>query len=109
VLDEVIKNTKTEATALAVEAAKGKVGEFEIRGGQRKALLTPASAVTFFFDPRTIFERVSKVAKELVQTKSLDEAQEVLERMGVPSELTFERNYVWKKYSSSDKLYGGGK
>jgi hypothetical protein len=49
------------------------------------------------------------VAKELVKTRSLDEAQAVLERMGVPSELTFERNYVWKKYASSDKLYGGKK
>jgi len=109
VLDEVIKNSKTEATALAVEAARGKVGEIEIRGGQRKVLLTPASAITFFFDPRVIFERVSKVAKELVQTRSLDEAQQVLERMGVPSELTFERNYMWKKYASNDKLYGGGR
>jgi hypothetical protein len=109
VLDDVIKNSKTEATALAVEAARGKIGEFEIRGGQRKAVLTPASAVTFFFDPRVIFESVSKVAKDLVQTNNLDEAQEVLERMGVPSELTFERNYVWKKYSSTDKLYGGSK
>jgi len=109
VLDEVIKNSKTEATALAVEAARGKVGEIEIRGGQRKVLLTPASAITFFFDPRVIFERVSKVAKELVQTRSLDEAQQVLERMGVPSELTFERNYMWKKYVANDKLYGGGK
>jgi hypothetical protein len=27
--------------------------------------------------------------------------------MGVPSELTFERNYVWKKYATSDKLNGG--
>jgi len=109
VLDEVIKNSKTEATALAVEAARGKVGEIEIRGGQRKVLLTPASAITFFFDPRVIFERVSKVAKELVQTRSLDEAQQVLERMGVPSELTFERNYMWKKYVANDKLYGGGR
>jgi hypothetical protein len=52
---------------------------------------------------------VSKVAKELVKTKSLDEAQAVLERMGVPSELTFERNYVWKKYAGDDKLYEGKK
>jgi hypothetical protein len=108
-LDKVIKNTKTEATALAVEAAKGKVGEVKIRGGYRKVLLTPASAITFYFDPKVIFERVSKVAGELVKTKSLDEAQQVLERAGVPSELTFERNYVWKKYAASDKLYGGGK
>lgn len=108
-LDEVIRSTKTEATALAVEAARGRTGEVEIRGGYRKVLLTPASAVTFYFDPRVIFDNISKVAKELVQTKSLDEAQAVLERMGVPSELTFERNYVWKKYAASDKLYGGKK
>jgi len=106
VLDEIIKKTKTEATALAVEAARGKIGEVAIRGGYRTVTLTPVSAVTFFFDPKVIFERVSKVAKELVKTKSLDEAQAVLERMGVPSELTFERNYVWKKYAGSDKLYG---
>jgi len=108
-LDEVIKNTKTEATALAVEAARGRVGEVGIRGDYRKVMLTPASAITFYFDPRVIFERVSKVAKELVQTNSLEEAQQVLERLGVPSELTFERNYVWKKYAANDKLYGGGK
>jgi len=108
-LDEVIKNTKTEATALAVEAARGRVGEVGIRGDYRKVMLTPASAITFYFDPRVIFERVSKVAKELVQTRSLEEAQQVLERLGVPSELTFERNYVWKKYAANDKLYGGGR
>ena len=109
VLDEVIKNTKTEATTLAVDAARGRAGEVEIRGGYRKVQLTPTSTVTFFFDPRVIFEKISKVAKELVQTRSLDEAQGVLERMGVPSELTFERNYVWKKYAADDKLYGGGR
>ncbi len=109
VLDEVIKKTKTEATALAVEAARGKLGDVEIRGGYRKVTLAPASAVTFYFDPRVIFERMSKVAKELVRTKSLDEAQEVLELMGVPSELTYERNYEWKKYAAKDKLYEGKK
>lgn len=106
-LDEVIKNTKTEATALAVEAAKGRFGEVGIRSDRRKVLLTPASAITFYFDPQVVFERVSKVAKNLVQTQSLEEAQQVLERMGVPSELTFERNYVWKEYAAGDKLNGG--
>jgi len=109
ILDEVIRNTKTEATALAVEAARGRTGEVKIRGGSRKVLLTPASAVTFYFDPKVVFERVSRVARHLVQTRSLEEAQGVLERMGVASELTFERNYAWKRYASSDKLYGGGR
>jgi hypothetical protein len=109
VLEGVIKNTKTEATALAVEAAKGRVGEIEIRGGQRKVFLTPASSITFYFDPLIVFERMSRVARKLIQTESLDEANVILERMGVGSELNFERNYIWKKYTSSDKLYGGGR
>jgi hypothetical protein len=108
VLDEVIPKTKTESSALAVKAARGLRGEIEIRGGYRKILLTPMSAMTFYFDPRVVFDRISKVAKELVPTRSLDEAQEVLERLGVPSELTFERNYVWKRYAASDRLFGGG-
>ncbi len=106
VLDGVIPKTKTESSALAVKAARGLRGEIEIRGGYRKVLLTPMSAMTFYFDPRVIFDRISKVAKELVPTRSLDEAQAVLERAGVPSELTFERNYVWKRYAGKDRLYG---
>jgi hypothetical protein len=97
-LDEIIPKTKTESTALAVQAARGRRGEVEIRHGYRKVLLTSLAAMTFYFDPRVVFERVSKVARELVRTRSLDEAQGVLERAGVPSELTFERNYVWKRY-----------
>lgn len=106
-LDKIIPKTKTESTALALEAARGKAGEVEIRGGYRKVLLTPASAVTFYFDPQVVFERISRVAKRLVPTKSLEEAQQVLEEEEVPSELTFERNYVWKDYVEKDKLYGG--
>lgn len=106
VLEEVIPKTKTESSALAAMAARGVRGEVEIRGGYRKVLLTPMSAVTFFFDPWVVFDRISKVAKDLVPTRSLDEAQAVLERAGVPSELTFERNYVWKQYADKDKLFG---
>ena len=109
VLDEVIPKTKTESSALAVKAARGLRGEIEIRGGRRKILLTPMSAMTFYFDPRVVFDRINGVAKELVPTCSLDEAQGVLERLGVRSELTFERNYVWKRYAASDKLFGGKK
>ncbi len=108
-LEEVIPKTKTESSALAVKAARGLKGEVKIRGGYRKVQLTPMSAMTFYFDPRVVFERVSKVARELVETRTLDEAQGVLERMRVPSELTFERNYVWKRYAASDKLFGGKK
>jgi len=109
VLDGVIPKTKTEPSALAVKAARGLRGEIEIRGGYRKVLLTPMSAMTFYFDPRVVFDRINGAAKELVPTRSLDDAQGVLERLGMPSELKFERNYGWKRYVASDKLSGGKK
>jgi len=109
VLDEVIPKTKTEPSALAVKAARGLRGEIEIRGGYRKVLLTPMSAMTFYFDPRVVFDRINGAAKELMPTRSLDDAQGVLERLRMPSELTFERNYGWKRYVVSDKLSGGKK
>lgn len=107
ILDKIIGNTKTEATALAVRAAKGEIGKIEIRGGYREVYLTPISAVTFFLDPIIVLEEISIVGEKLVATKSLDEAQEILKENKVPSELTFERNYVWKDYAEKDKLFEG--
>ncbi|MEM3402844.1 MAG: DUF1152 domain-containing protein [Candidatus Hadarchaeales archaeon] len=104
VLEKVIPKTKSEASALAVKAAKGLQGKIEIRGGYRKVFLTPISAITFYMDPKVVYEKISKVAKDLLPTKTLDEAQKVLEDAGVPSELTFERNFVWKKYAKRDAL-----
>jgi hypothetical protein len=97
-LDEVIPKTKTESSALAVKAARGLTGEIEIRGGYRRVQLTPMAAITFYFDPKVIFDRINKVAKELIQTRSLEEAEEVLKRAGVPSELAFERKYKRERY-----------
>ncbi|KXB08128.1 hypothetical protein AKJ55_01430 [candidate division MSBL1 archaeon SCGC-AAA382M17] len=108
-LDEAVSKTKTEASALAVRAARGEIGEIDIRGGYRKVELSPVSSVTFFFDPEVVVEKISSVAKELEKTKSLDEAHDILEKKGVPSELSFERNYVWKDYTDTDELFEGEK
>lgn len=105
IMDEAIERTKTESSALAVRAARGEVGEIEIRGGYRTVDLSLISAVTFFFDPEVVMEKLSKVAERLVDTRSLDEAQEILVEEEVPSELTFERNYVWKDYTDKDELF----
>lgn len=107
VLDKVLKKVKTESSALAAKSAKGQTGEIEIRGGYRKVKLSLLSAITFFFEPETVTKVINKVAKELVDTRSLDEAQNVLDRKGLPSELTFERNYVWKDYTEKDELFEG--
>lgn len=97
-LERVIPHTKTESSLLAVKAARGFTGEIEIRGGRCRVLMTPMSALTFYFDTRIVYEHISKVAKDLVPTKSLEEANEVLKRARLPSELDFERSFAWKKY-----------
>ncbi|MFN4133467.1 MAG: DUF1152 domain-containing protein [Candidatus Hadarchaeales archaeon] len=103
-LEKIIPRTKSEASALTVKAAKGLQGKIEIRGGYRKVFLTPISAITFYMDPKVVYERISRVAKKLLPTRTLEEAQKVLEDAGIPSELTFERNFVWKKYAVRDAL-----
>lgn len=105
VLEEVIPHTKTEPSALAVKAARGFRGDVDIRGGYRTVSLAPLSALTFYFDTRVVFDRISKVAKDLVPTRSLDEANEIILRAGLPSELNFERNFTWKRYIEKDRLY----
>lgn len=103
-LEKIISKTKSEASALAVKAAKGLQGKVEIRGGYRKVFLTPVAALTFYVDPKIVFEKISSVAKELLPTRTLEDAQKVLEKAGIPSELTFERNFVWKRYAERDTL-----
>lgn len=106
-IEKFINKTKTEATALAIRAAKGEMGEIMIRGGYREVYLTPVSSITFFLDPNIVMEEISTVGKKLLETKNLDEAQKILNEKGIPSELTFERDYIWKDYAEKDKLYGG--
>ncbi|MEM2878190.1 MAG: DUF1152 domain-containing protein [Candidatus Hadarchaeales archaeon] len=98
VLESVIPRTKTESTALAVKAAKGTYGDVKIRGGCRTAQLTPVAAVTFYLDPVVVFERVNGIAKMLAETSSIEEANEIVVKAGLPSELEFQRSGGWKKY-----------
>ncbi|MEM2875071.1 MAG: DUF1152 domain-containing protein [Candidatus Hadarchaeales archaeon] len=100
-LERVIPATKTESSALAVKAAKGLRGLIPIRGGYRKALITPFSAITFYLDPFVVFEKVNGIARELVNTKTIEEADEILRKAGLPSELAFQRSGEWRKYLGS--------
>lgn len=100
-LEGIIPSTKTESSMLAVRAAGGLRGEIPIRGGYRRAQVTPFSAVTFYLDPIVVFEKVNGIARELVNTNTLEEADEILRKAGLPSELAFQRSGEWKKYLGS--------
>lgn len=90
-LEMVVSKVPTEASRIPVECAKGKRGESYIRGGTRRVYLSIVSTLTFYLSPRVVFEKVSKPAKLVSRSRSLEEANEALHLIGLFTELDFER------------------
>jgi hypothetical protein len=82
----------TEASMMGVRCARGETGTAEIRGGLRTVELTPAGAITFYFDPRVALEAGElPLAAAVRESASLEQAQQSLSRLGVRTELDLER------------------
>lgn len=96
VLDQVLEKIETEASKLFVNAAKGKRGRFTIRGGQRTVELRPIAAITFYFDPRIVLDTLSITAKKVYDTTSIEEADEILRKMNLITEIQLEEGYMKK-------------
>ncbi len=89
VMERIASSTATEASRLVVEAAKGRCGEYRIRKGSRRVVLTPVSVVTLYFLPEAVVE-MSRTARLVRGTRSLEEADRRLRRHGYATELYFE-------------------
>ena len=81
----------TEASLMAVRCARGETGTAKIRRGRRTVQLTPAGALTFYFDPALAVRKAAPLARAVSKAASLEEAQAVLSRKGVGTELDIER------------------
>jgi hypothetical protein len=81
----------TEASAQAVRCARSEVGIAAIRGGRRTVHLTPLGAATVYFDPEGAVESAAPLAKEVLDTRDLQDAQDRLSALGVRTELDYER------------------
>jgi hypothetical protein len=90
-MEIVISKIPTEASRIPVECAKGERGEKYIRRETRKVYLSTASTVTFYLSPVVVVEKVSKPARLVLGSKSLDEANEALHSIGLFTELDLER------------------
>jgi hypothetical protein len=90
-LEEVIRLVPTEASAQAVRCANGETGTTLIRRGRRKLTLSPLGALTFYFDPPSTVAKVARLAREVMEASSLEEANDRLHGLGVETELDFER------------------
>jgi hypothetical protein len=85
-----VEAVPTEASAMALRAYEGHVGPASIRGGRRTLELTPAAAMTWFFDPAIAFEATAVLAQAVAGAESLDHANRILRERGVRTELDWE-------------------
>ncbi len=98
-LEQVIQQVKTEASAIPVECARGAWGEKKIRYDERRVKLTPLTALTFYLSPSVVFQSLSRPARSVAQSTSLEEANEALHAMGLKTELDLER----ERYRKAEK------
>ena len=91
-LDEAIAAIPTEASAQAVRAFRGERGTVEIRGGRRTVELSPLAAATFYFDIPAALGSAARLAAAVGEAEDLEQANRILNELGVRTELDFERS-----------------
>jgi hypothetical protein len=90
-LAEVIKTVSTEASAIPVRCFQGAWGETNIRSDQRKVKLTPLTALTFFIATTKLLDTLAQPARAVLQSSSLEQANDALHAIGIKTELDLER------------------
>jgi hypothetical protein len=95
-MERAIEVVPTEASAQALHAFHGAIGEFEIRGGRRRVLLSPVAAVTFFFLVPEALASAARLALAVRDAADLNEANAILRSLGVRTELDWELEHAAK-------------
>lgn len=90
-LTAILRHVHTEASRLPVAAARGARGTHRIRQGTVKVELTPVASITFYLSPKVVLDRISRPARAVRHSRSLDEANDALHRLGIRTELDLER------------------
>jgi hypothetical protein len=82
--------TGTEASVQLARSALGARGEVEIRGGRRRLMLSPLSALGFCFDLDAALGELPLV-RAVLDTEMLEHGRDALNAMGVGTELDYEQ------------------
>ncbi len=90
-LEDVIEKVPTEASALPLRCARGAWGTMAIRYDERRVKLTPLTTLTFYLSPSAVFHSVARPAQAVINSTSLEEANDALHRLSIKSELDIER------------------
>lgn len=90
ILEKIFSLTITEAGKAILDALKGFRGWKKIRNGTRSIYIDLLSTLVFIMDTSILFER-SKMAEKIYDSKNIDEADDILLRMGVATEYELEK------------------
>jgi hypothetical protein len=90
-LERAASEVPTEASLQAVRCARGETGRVAIRDGRLHVELGPIGALTLFFDPVIAMAGEARLARAVADAPSLDAARDILDALGVRSELEYER------------------
>jgi hypothetical protein len=102
VLERAVEAVPTEASAQALACFRGGFGEATIRQGRRTVELSPAGALTFYFDVAKAIWSAARLAAAVIDAEDLEHANELLRARGVRTELDYERDAIHTVRSSSN-------
>ena len=89
-LESLVAEVPTEASLMALRCARGRTGRQTIRQGRRTVDLTPMGALSFYVDPTIALATAARLADAVADAPSLTDANAILHRLGVCSELDYE-------------------
>jgi hypothetical protein len=90
-LEAAVRAVPTEASAQALACVRGSTGTGTIRNGTRTVPLGPVGALLFLFDPLGAMRSAAPLADAVRDAPSLEDAERILARMGIRTELAYER------------------
>jgi hypothetical protein len=90
-LEAAAKVVPTEASAQALRCFRGETGSATIRRGRRSVELTPAGALTFYFDVTAALGSAARLARAVEGTTDLEAANDAVHGLGIRTELDYER------------------
>ena len=83
-LEEAVGVVPTEASAQALRCFRGEIGRAEIRSGRRTVELSPAGALTFYFDPLAALRSAARLAAAVMDARGPRGRQRDPARAGRP-------------------------
>lgn len=86
-----VEAVPTEASAMALRCARGQLGRAPIRDGRREVTLTPLGGLFLLLDCAAALRSAARLADAVRPAADLEEANAILTRMGVGTELEWER------------------